>query len=230
MESTDPVVIMLSGGINSLVAAMRALSTGETHFLYCDCGHSAAAAETRSVRRMADALAAKLHIVKLPSPAELSAIHSPGATPAAFGEESASAGRPLPGAMLSKLGIAQQLARRLKATSIVCGASEQCSIAESDRGPEYADPQSSRVFFHAACIAMERGASGKLRVELDLPLIDMTRSDIILAGGRIGAPFDLTWSCHLGGERPCGSCPGCSARTAAFGKVGMVDSALQTSR
>lgn len=233
MKPNEPIVVLLSGGINSLVAAMRTLDTHDPHLLYCDHGHHAADAELRAVRQIAEALAAKLHVVKLPSPAEISAVHSPAGRGEPLrlpGKESAPLGKHLPGAKLAMLGVAQQLARRLNAGSIVCGASQECAGAECERGRDFADPQSSHVFFHAAATAMQMGLSSKLRVELDLPLVDLCRADIIRAGLRLGVPFDLSWSCYESGEHPCGGCGGCCGRAAAFDALGLDDPALQVSR
>ncbi len=233
MSVNEPVVVLVSGGINSLVAAMGTLDTHDPHLLYCDHGHRAADAELRGVRRMSEAFCAKLHVVKLPSPAEISSVQSPagrGEPVRSPGNERSPVGRHVAGVKLAMLGVAQQLARRLNAGSIVCGASQECAEAECERGRESADPQSTHVFFHAATTAMQMGLSAKLRVELDLPLMDLCRADILRAGLRLGVPFDLSWSCHESGERPCGGCGGCKARAAAFDALGLDDPALQVSR
>ena len=42
-------------------------------------------------------------------------------------------------------------------------------------------------------------------------------------GLRRGVPFELTWSCYDGGEKPCHKCGTCIDREAAFAANGVVD-------
>lgn len=59
-----------------------------------------------------------------------------------------------------------------------------------------------------------------------LPLIGMTKAEIITKGVEIGAPLSLTWSCYFGKPgKPCGDCDQCKWRRAAFDAVGVTDPA-----
>ncbi|WP_290596329.1 MULTISPECIES: 7-cyano-7-deazaguanine synthase QueC [unclassified Archaeoglobus] len=53
-------------------------------------------------------------------------------------------------------------------------------------------------------------------VEVKAPFVDMTKADIVKLGLRLDVPYELTWSCYEGGERPCLSCGTCLERTEAF--------------
>jgi len=44
----------------------------------------------------------------------------------------------------------------------------------------------------------------------------MTKADIVALGLKLGVPYELTWSCYEGSERPCLSCGTCLERTDAF--------------
>lgn len=57
------------------------------------------------------------------------------------------------------------------------------------------------------------------------PFKHISKADIIKQGSRLGAPYELTWSCYNGGDKPCGVCPTCRERAEAFEKAGVVDPA-----
>jgi len=40
-------------------------------------------------------------------------------------------------------------------------------------------------------------------------------------------PYELTWSCYEGGDKPCGVCGTCRDRAAAFAANGVEDPALR---
>jgi 7-cyano-7-deazaguanine synthase len=68
--------------------------------------------------------------------------------------------------------------------------------------------------------------SGKpLRIEL--PLIELSKSQVVELGVRVGAPLHLTWSCYFGNSgSPCGTCDQCRWRLEAFRAAGLVDPAI----
>ncbi len=53
-------------------------------------------------------------------------------------------------------------------------------------------------------------------VELRAPFVDMTKAEIVKLGLELKVPYEHTWSCYEGGERPCLSCGTCLERTEAF--------------
>ena len=44
----------------------------------------------------------------------------------------------------------------------------------------------------------------------------MTKAEVVSLGLKLGVPYQLTWSCYEGDERPCLSCGTCLERTEAF--------------
>ena len=50
--------------------------------------------------------------------------------------------------------------------------------------------------------------------------------NIVRIGLDLGVPYELTWSCYEGGEKPCGKCGTCIDRAAAFAANGVEDPAL----
>lgn len=53
-------------------------------------------------------------------------------------------------------------------------------------------------------------------VEIKAPFVDMTKAEIVKLGLKLKVPYELTWSCYEGRERPCLSCGTCLERTEAF--------------
>lgn len=228
----EPVVVMLSGGINGAVGAARVLDGAKLHFLYVDHGHAAAVAERAAVARLTEALAATLHIVELPFIGGSEDFSTPNARPPLSTTTKADThtARRTPGLILTMVGLAQQLALRIGAERIVCGASQICNEMDLGCEPGRGERGGRHVFFHAAQVAMELALPPRCSLELHLPFIDVPRADIIRLGQRLGAPLHLTWSCHRSAESPCAKCSGCTGRAASFGEVGVDDPALAAAR
>jgi 7-cyano-7-deazaguanine synthase len=55
------------------------------------------------------------------------------------------------------------------------------------------------------------------------PFVRWNKGDIVKRGAELSVPFELTWSCHKGGERHCGTCGTCNDRKEAFAKHGLSD-------
>ena len=62
--------------------------------------------------------------------------------------------------------------------------------------------------------SVEEGTGGALRIEA--PFVRWNKAQIVREGLRLHVPYELTWSCYEGGERPCGKCGTCLDRLRAF--------------
>ena len=60
-------------------------------------------------------------------------------------------------------------------------------------------------------------------VDLRRPFIAMTKAGIARRGHELGVDFYKTWSCYVGGERHCGECGTCVERREAFLLAGVPD-------
>jgi 7-cyano-7-deazaguanine synthase len=60
-------------------------------------------------------------------------------------------------------------------------------------------------------------------VELQAPFVDMSKAEIVRMGLALRVPYELTWSCYKGEERPCRTCPTCIEREEAFALNGRRD-------
>ena len=71
---------------------------------------------------------------------------------------------------------------------------------------------------------------GKLNIQA--PLIDLTKADIIRRGITLGVDYGLTVSCYQANERglACGVCDSCRLRRAGFEAAGIIDPTPYLSR
>ena len=63
-------------------------------------------------------------------------------------------------------------------------------------------------------------------LQIELPIIEMSKADIVRFGMELRAPLELTWSCYQGGKTPCGRCDSCILRANGFKDAGYRDPAL----
>lgn len=56
----------------------------------------------------------------------------------------------------------------------------------------------------------------KVPVVIQAPFARMRKAEILKIGHDMGVDYTRTWSCYRGGETPCGTCPTCVERAAAF--------------
>lgn len=94
--------------------------------------------------------------------------------------------------------------------------------ADDAAGRAYAD--CSPEFTEAMYEAIDIGTYGKVKVMA--PLVNMNKAEVVKTGLKLNTPYELTWSCYEGGEKPCGTCGTCIDRAAAFAANGVEDPAL----
>ena len=110
------------------------------------------------------------------------------------------------------------------AIAISLGADAICYGAHADDAAGRAYPDCTPEFYAAMDTAIYEG-SGKL-CHLEAPLLNKNKAQIVELGLNLGAPYQYTWSCYEGGDRPCGECGTCIDRANAFKANGVDDPAL----
>lgn len=93
--------------------------------------------------------------------------------------------------------------------------------AHSDDAAGNAYPDCSSAFHEAMNRAIYLGSGEQLRIIA--PFVEMTKADVVKKGLALGVPYELTWSCYEGGDKPCGVCGTCRDRAAAFEANGIAD-------
>lgn len=65
-----------------------------------------------------------------------------------------------------------------------------------------------------------------LPIDLKAPYMFMDKGDICKKGVLLNVPYEDTWTCYVGGEKPCGECGACRERAEAFAAAGVPDPLL----
>lgn len=103
-----------------------------------------------------------------------------------------------------------------------------CSVlyygAHHDDWAGNAYPDCSLAFVEAMNEAIVQGTGGELHMEA--PFVQWSKADIVKKGLELNVPYELTWSCYEGGDKPCGTCATCIDRARAFELNGTVDPLL----
>lgn len=75
------------------------------------------------------------------------------------------------------------------------------------------------------CQSLEQTAKlgTEMNIEIKSPFSDISKSELLKIGEKLGVPFELTWSCYLDKEKHCGKCESCVNRKAAFKQAGIPD-------
>ncbi len=111
------------------------------------------------------------------------------------------------------------------ATASSIAISKGCGViyygAHSDDAAGNAYPDCSKVFNDAMNTAIYEGSGKQLKIVA--PFVEWTKKDVVKKGLEIGVPYELTWSCYEGGEKPCGVCGTCIDRIKAFEANGVQD-------
>lgn len=106
--------------------------------------------------------------------------------------------------------------------------SKECDVvlygAHHDDVAGNAYPDCSIEFVNSMQSAVKIGTGDQL--DLQAPFVTWSKADIIKKGLELKVPYELTWSCYEGGEKPCKTCATCVDRQNAFIKNNTTDPLL----
>jgi 7-cyano-7-deazaguanine synthase len=103
-----------------------------------------------------------------------------------------------------------------------CGVILYGAHADDAAGNAY--PDCSEVFNNAMNTAVWEGSGHQVKVEA--PFVGMNKAGVVKKGLELGVPYELTWSCYEGHNKPCGVCGTCIDRQKAFEANGVTDPLL----
>lgn len=110
------------------------------------------------------------------------------------------------------------------AVAVSIGAKVIYYGAHADDAAGRAYPDCTPEFAKAMATAIYEG-SGQT-CQLEAPLLNMNKAQVVCEGLKLNAPYHLTWSCYEGEALPCGECGTCIDRAKAFEANGVSDPAL----
>lgn len=93
--------------------------------------------------------------------------------------------------------------------------------AHADDAAGAAYPDCSEAFVKKINAAIMEGTANQIKV--CAPYAGTNKAGVVRDGLRMNVPYELTWSCYKGGEKPCGKCGTCIDRAKAFRENGVAD-------
>ncbi|GEM_PF-11437 len=221
---TKKAIVLLSGGLDSTTCLYWALAQGYTCEALSISYGQRHEREMVSAKTICEKLGIKQHTVSLNLPwlSASSLVDTSKPLPDTAVEQIPNAGIPstyVPGRNLLFLSLAGSLLDVVGADAIVAGPNAVDFSGYPDCTP---------AFFKAAGEALNRGTSRGVSegIEVLAPLMRMSKAEIVKLASELKVPFELTWSCYAGGDKPCGKCDSCKLRAKGFEQAGVHDTSL----
>jgi len=221
----DRAVVLLSGGVNSAVAAALTKEQCEPALLHVAWGHRTAERELAAFNELAAALKVEQTLV-----AELSCMAVIGGNARASRrlaiEDANVVGRSVPatfalGLLPSMLSLAAAWAGALRARRIIVGVGENYGTTTTPLCKLY--PDRRREFIQAFNLMLLYAKPADRDLVAEAPLLDLTRAEVVKLGQKLKVPFDRTWTCYSSNNAPCHRCIACVNREAGFLQAGVPD-------
>ncbi|HEV7660153.1 MAG TPA: 7-cyano-7-deazaguanine synthase QueC [Allosphingosinicella sp.] len=220
MSAAIPCIVLLSGGMDSMVVAGLAREAGFRLFALTVDYNQRHRVELEAAARIAAHLGAERHIVL---PLDLSR----------FGGSALTADLAVP-----KHGVAEGIpityvpARNTIFLSLCLGWAEALGAGDLFIGVNALDysgypdcrPEFIAAFTDMANLATKAGIEGG-RFTVHTPLMAMTKADIAREAARLGLDAGMSWSCYdpAPDGRHCGLCDSCRLRAKGFAEAGLAD-------
>jgi 7-cyano-7-deazaguanine synthase len=221
MENKPKAISVLSGGLDSTVATAHYKDKYEIHAITFNYGQRSAEMEIKSARAVCEKLGIEHSVLDLPWLKKLgkSALTSDAEVPELKMDELDSkeicdeTARKVwvPGRNVVFTAIATSFAEALNAEKIIVGWDLEEAATFPDNSKEFLD-----AFNNVLEIGTLEG------VKIEAPVINMSKTEIVTLGMEIDAPMDLSYSCYMGEEKPCGTCESCMRRIRAFKDAKMI--------
>ena len=202
---SNSAVILLSGGLDSLVALGYSISSEKYDVklaLTFDYGQKSSKQEILASKNISDYYGIKHRVIKLDWLAEITqtALVSDKKIPSTnFSTNESAKSVWVPNRNALFLNIAASFCDAENYKYIIFGANKDEGRFFSDNTEEF-----------RASVTKVFESSTLVKPKVVAPLINCTKDDIVKIGADNSMPLDLVWSCYHSGERHCGKCESCN--------------------
>jgi 7-cyano-7-deazaguanine synthase len=213
-------VVLLSGGLDSMVAGGLAREAGFRVVALSIDYHQRHRVELRAAERVAKAIGAERHIIL---PLDLTAFGGSALTADIdVPKDGVGPGIPVtyvPARNTIFLSLTLGLAEVSGASDIFIGVNALDYSGYPDCRPEFID-----AFQTMANLATKAGVEGQA-IRINTPLQHMSKADIAREAHRLGLDAGISWSCYdpTPDERHCGLCDSCRLRSKGYEEAGLPD-------
>jgi 7-cyano-7-deazaguanine synthase len=218
MTQKKLAIVLLSGGLDSCVAAAVASKEFALAFFHANYGQRTVHRELRAFRELAiyfrprHTFEAELNFLGHMGGSSLTDMHlqvpedadEPPGLPSTY----------VPFRNTIIIAAAVAWAEVIGASAIFIGANQIDSPGYPDCRPDY---------YQAYEKLIELGTGPNTHITLQTPLIDLDKAGIVRLGLELQAPLDLTWSCYQNEDKACGRCSSCRLRLKGFAEAGVPD-------
>jgi 7-cyano-7-deazaguanine synthase len=223
MTDAPAAIVLLSGGLDSMVAAGLARAAGYRLFALTIDYNQRHRVELQAAAHIAGVLGAERHVVM---PLDLSKFGGSALTDShiAVPKTGVEAGIPItyvPARNTIFLSLALGWAEAVGARDLFIGVNALDYSGYPDCRPGFI-----AAFESMAAQATKAGVEGQ-GFTVHTPLIAMSKADIAQEAARLGLDAGMSWSCYdpTPAGKPCGACDSCRLRAKGFAEAGLVDPA-----
>lgn len=216
----DLAIVLVSGGMDSLVVAAMADKTHERMaFLHLNYGQKTQQKEFECFQKIADHYKVPENHRKIIDMTFLNQIGGSSLTDEKLavskyqGDSKDIPTSYVPFRNTHIIAMAVSWAEVLGGTSIYIGANYEDSPGYPDCRPEYYDAYNKLI---------EKGTKNG-NIQVHTPIIMMKKKEIVEKASQLNAPLHLTWSCYAREDRACGECDSCALRLRGFKEAGIPD-------
>ena len=211
-------VVLLSGGLDSTVTTAIAAQKNQLALLHINYGQKTEKRELTSFNAIADfynvkqRLSVNIESLKIIGGSSLTDDNAKIISSGLRKNEIPSTYVPFRNTHL--IAVAVSWAEVIGAKYVYVGAVEEDSSGYPDCRQGYFDTFNELI---------EKGTKPDTDIRLVVPVISLSKDEIVKKGNELNAPFHLTWSCYKNEKVACGVCDSCILRLRAFKKANLKD-------